>query len=91
MYWQAWDLMDSVVADKGFSTLGDKDKFHRRFPRGEDKCGLIGLFVGGNKPHVPRRDPDECGHVVVAANCGRVPRCVLLDWEDQDHQKRGVW
>ena len=22
-------------------------------------CDLVGLFVCGNRPHVPRRDPDE--------------------------------
>jgi hypothetical protein len=85
--------MDPVVADKCLSTLGvaDEDKFHRPFRKGEDKHGLVGLFVYMNKPHVPCRDPDEGRHVGVAANCGRVSRCILLDWEDQDHQKRGVW
>ena len=39
----------------------------------------------------PNRDPDEGRHVVVAANSGIVPRCVLPEWEDQDHQKRRVW
>ncbi len=38
---------------------------------------------------MPRGDPDEGRHVVVATNCGRVPRCILPDWEDQDH-KNGV-
>ena len=84
--------MDPVVADKCLSSLGigDEDNFHRSFCRGEDRCVLVGLFVCGNKPHVPRRDPDEGRHAVVAANCGGVPRCVLPDREDQDYQKRGV-
>jgi hypothetical protein len=71
--------MDPVVADKCLPILvvGDEDKFHRPFRKGEDMCGLVGLFVRGNKPHVSRRDPDDDRHVVVAANCGRVPRCVL--------------
>jgi len=90
---RAYDLMDPVVADKYLPTLvvGDEDKFYRSFRRGEDRCGLVGLFVCGNKPHVSRRDPDEGRHVVVVTNYGRVPRCVLLDWEDQDHQERSVW
>ena len=79
--------MDPVVADKCLSTLGVEDdhEFHRRFRRGEDRRGLVGLFVCGIKPHVPRRDPDEGRHVVVAAKSGIVPRCVLPDREDQDH------
>ena len=58
--------MDPVVADKCLSTLGigDKDEIHWPFRRGEDMCGLVGLFVRGNKPHVPRRDLDEVRHVV---------------------------
>ncbi len=52
--------MDPVVADKCFPTLGfrDEGEFHRPFRRGDDKCGLVGLFVCGDNPHVPRRDPD---------------------------------
>jgi hypothetical protein len=71
--------MDLVVTDECLPTLvvGDEEKFYRSFSRGEDKRGLVGLFVCENKPHVSRRDPDEGRHVVVAANCGRVPRCVL--------------
>ena len=84
--------MDPVVADKRLTTLdiGHEDEFYRPFRRGEDMSGLVGLFVCGDKPHVPRRNPDESRYVVVAANRGRVPRCVLLDREDQDLQKRGV-
>ncbi len=61
LYCRAYAIMDPVVADKCFLTLivGDEDKFHRPFHKGEDKRGLFGLFVGGNKLHVPRRDPDE--------------------------------
>ena len=61
MYRRAYDLMDPVVADEFFPTLGfgDENKFHRPFRRGEDKCGLVEFFVSGNKPHVPRRDPVE--------------------------------
>ena len=75
-----------VAGDKCLPTLvvGDEDKLHRPFRRVEDICGIVGLCVCGDKPHVPRWDPDEGRHVVVAANCGRVPRCVLPDWEDQD-------
>jgi len=71
--------MDPFVADKCLPTLGvgDEDKFYQLLRKGEDMCGLFGLFVCGEKPHVPRRDPDEGRHVVVAANCGRVPRRVL--------------
>ena len=92
MYCLSWDLMDPVVADKCLPTLriGDENEFYRPFRRGEDKSGLVGLFVCGNNPHVPHRDPDEGRHVVVAANRGRVPRCVLPDREDQEHQERGV-
>ena len=36
---------------------------------------------------MPRRDPDKGRHVVVAANCGRFPRCVIPIWEDQDYIK----
>ena len=39
--------------------VGDEDKVHRLFLKGEDKCGLVGLFMCGNKPHVSRRDLDE--------------------------------
>ena len=85
--------MDPVVADKCLPILGvgDEDKFLRPSRKREDRCGLVGLFVCGVKPHVPRRDQDEGRHVVVAANCGRVPRCVLQDLEEQGHQKMGVW
>ena len=81
--------MDPVVADTCLSTLGfgDEHKFHRPFRRGEDMCGIVGLFACGNKPHVPRRDPDEDRHVMVTANCNRIPPCVLSDREDLDHQK----
>ena len=50
-----------VVANTCFLTLGvgDEDKFLLPFGRGEDKCGLVGLFVCGDKLHVPRRDSDE--------------------------------
>ena len=60
------------MGDKCLPTLvvGDEDKFHRSFRRGEDMCGLVGLFMCGNKLHVPRRDPNEGRHVVVAASCG---------------------
>ena len=42
------DLIDLVVAEKLFSSLVvcDDNKFHRPYRRGEDKCGLVGLFVG---------------------------------------------
>jgi hypothetical protein len=84
--------MDLVVADKCLTAhgIGDEDEFYWPFHRGEDRSGLVGLFVCGNIPHVSRRDPDEGGHVVVAVNCGRVPRYVLPNREDQDHQKKGV-
>ena len=87
---RAQDLMGP--ADTYLSTLGvgDEDDFHRPFSRGEDMYGLVGLVVRENKPHVPRKDPDEGRHVVVAANFGRVSLCVLPYREDQDHQKRRV-
>ena len=77
----AEDLLDLVVADECLPTLsvGDEDYFHKPFRRGEDMYGIVGLFMCGDKPHVPRRDPDKVRHVVVAANCCRVPRCVLPD------------
>ena len=58
------------MTDKCLPTLvvGDEDKFHRLFRGGEDGCGLVGLFVCGNKPHMPRRDLDEGRHDVVVAN-----------------------
>jgi hypothetical protein len=81
------DPMDPVAADECLPTLGvrDEDELHRTFCRKEYMCSLFGLFVCGDKPHVPRRDPDEGRHVVVAANCGGVPRWVFPNWEDQDH------
>ena len=89
------------MGDKCLPTLvvGDKDIFHRPFRRGEGKCGLVGLFMCRNKQHVARRDPDEGRHVVVAANCGRIPRCVLPYWEDQttpkmvsrDYEEASAW
>ena len=79
--------MDPVVADECLPTLvvGDEDKFHRSFRGGEDGCSLVRLFVCGNKPHVSRRDPDEGRHVMMFANCGGVPHCIIPDWEDQDN------
>jgi len=84
---RAYDLVDPVVAGECLPTLvvGDEDKLHLPFRGGEDGFSLVGLFVCGSKPHVPRRDPDKGRDVVVAANCGRVLRCVLSDMEDQDH------
>ncbi len=84
---RAKDLLDPVMADKYLPTLfvGDKDEFNRPFRGGEDWVGLVGLLVSGDKTHVPRRDPDEGRHIVVAANCGRVPRGVLPYGEYQDH------
>ena len=89
---RAKDLLDLVVADKCLPTLGvsDEDEFHRPFCRGEDNGGLVGLFVCLEKSRVSRRYPDKGRHVVVVANCGRIPRCVLPDWEDQNHQEGGV-
>ena len=62
--------MDLVVEDKCLPALvvGDEDKFHKLVSGGGDMCGLVRLFVCGNKPHVPRRDPNEVRHVVIAAN-----------------------
>ncbi len=84
---RAHDPLDPVVAYKCLPTIfvGDKDEFHRSFRGGEDWVGLVGLFVGGDKPHVPRQDPDEGRHVVVAADCGGVPWCVIPNKEYQDH------
>ena len=84
---RAHDFMDPVVSHKCLTAFGiiivdDEDEFYWPSRRGENKSGLVGLFVCGNKPHVFRRDPDEGRHVLVAANCGRVPRCVLPDRED---------
>ncbi len=79
--------MDPVVADKCLPTflVGDKVEFYRPFRGQEAGVGLVGLLVSGNKPHVSFRDPDEGRHVVVAANCGRVPRGVIPDGKYQDH------
>ena len=79
--------MDPDVAARRLPTrvVKDEDKFNEPFREGEDRFGLVGLFVCWNKPHVLLRDPDEGRHVVMAANCGGVPRCVVPDWEDQDH------
>jgi hypothetical protein len=81
--------MDPVVADKCLTVhgIGDEDEFYRPFRQGEEKSGLFELYVSGNKPHVSHRDPDEGRHVVVAENCGRVPRCVIQDRESQDPKK----
>ncbi len=57
--------------------LATRTKVYRPFRRGEDRCCLVGLFMRRNKPHVSRRDPDEGGHIVVASNGSRVPRCVV--------------
>ncbi len=55
------NLMDSVVAEESFpiTGIGDENKFYRPFRRVEGRCSLVGLFMRGNKPHVPRRDLDE--------------------------------
>ncbi len=76
-----------VLTYKCLPTLvvGDKDEFHWPFRGGEDWVGPVGLFMSGDKPHVPLRDPDEGRHVVMAADGGRVPWCVILDMEYQDH------
>jgi hypothetical protein len=73
---RAHDLLDPVVTEKFLPTLavGDKNEFHRPFRGGEDRVGFVGLLASGDKPHVPRRDPDEGRHVVVAADRGRIPR-----------------
>jgi hypothetical protein len=81
------------VAEKYLSTLGigdDEDQLHRSFRRGEDMRGLVRLLVCGYKSHVPGRDLDEGWHVVVTSKCGGVPRCVIPDREDQDHQEKVV-
>ncbi len=87
-YCRALDRIDPVVVDIFLTTLGivDEDEFYRPFLRGEDKSDLVRLVVCGNKPHVPRWDPDEGRHIVMAANCGRVPRCVLPAREEKDHK-----
>ncbi len=84
---RAHDMLDPVVADKCLPTLvvGDEDEFHRPFRGREERFGLVGLLVSGDKPHVPRHDPDEVRHVVGVAECGRVPRGVLPDRECQDN------
>ena len=89
---RAQNLLNSVVAYKSLPTffVGDKDEFHKPSRGGEDRVGLVGLLVRGDKPHVPRRNPDEGRHVVVAADCGRVPRDVLPDREYQDQKEGGV-
>ena len=78
--------MNPVVAYKCLLTLFvcDKDEFNRPFRGGEVLVGLVGLLVRMDKTHVPRRDPDEGQHVVVAAICGRVPRGVLPYREYKD-------
>ena len=92
MHCRAHDLLDPIVAYKCLPALFvcDKDDFHRPLRGGEDWVGLVGLLVRRDKTHVPRRDPDEGRHVVVAANCGRAPRGVFLDRENQDHWEGGV-
>jgi hypothetical protein len=65
--------------------VGDKDEFHRPFRGGEDRVGLVGLLMSGDKPHGPRRDLNESRHVVMAADCGRVSRDVFPDMEYQNH------
>ncbi len=61
LYCLAYDLINPAVAANCFSSLvvGDEKKLHRPFRKGEGRCGLVGLFVGGNKPHVPLRDLDK--------------------------------
>ncbi len=58
---RAQNLIDSVVAEKCFPAfgIGDENKFHRPFRRVEGRGCLVGLFMRRDKPHVPRRDPDE--------------------------------
>ena len=46
--------------------------------------------MSGDKTHVPRRDPDGGQHVVVDANCGRVPRCVLPELGRIKTTRKGV-
>ena len=84
---RAQDSLDPVVAYKCLPTffVGDKDQFHWPFRGEEDWVGPVGLFVSGDKPNVPLRDPDEGRHVVVVADCGRVPWCAILDREYEDH------
>ena len=55
------NLIDSVVVEECFSAtgIGDENKFYRPFRRVEGRCSLVGLFMRRDKPHVPRRDPDE--------------------------------
>ena len=61
MYIRTPNPIDSVVIEEAFPPLGIgyENKFHRPFGRGEDMCGLVGLFVKRYKSHVSRRDPDE--------------------------------
>ena len=84
---RAQDPLDPVVGDECLPTLivGDEDEVYLPFRSGEDRVGLVGLIVSGDKPHVPRRDPDKGRHVVVAANYGGVPRGVLPAREYHDH------
>ncbi len=76
---RAHDPLGHVMAYKYLPTLvvDDKDEFHWPFRGGKDWAGPVGLFVRGDKPHVPVRDPDEGRHVVVAVDCGGVPWFVI--------------
>ena len=58
---RAQNLIDFVVSEESFPAtgIGDENKFNRQFRRVEGRCSLVGLFMIGDKPHVPRRDPDE--------------------------------
>ena len=58
---RAQNLIDFVVVEESFlaTGIGDENKFYRPFCRVEGRCSLVGMFMRGNKPHVPRRDPDE--------------------------------
>ncbi len=57
----AQNLVDFVVAEESFPAtgIGDENKFYRPFRRMEGRCSFVGLLMRGDKPHVPRRDPDE--------------------------------
>ena len=61
LYCRAKDRIHPVVVEKCVWTLGvgDEDNFYRPLRWGEARCGLAGLFMCGDKPHVPHRDPDE--------------------------------
>ena len=76
--------MDPIVVEVclPFHGVGNSDELYRPFGRFELHGRQVRLFVSRYEAHVSFRGANESGHVGMASDCSRGPRCVVLYWED---------